>query len=64
MYKAVLRTDSGRKVDVAIKTIKRYGSKKVTRDFMREMTVMSKLMHPNVIRLHGVVKDDPGNYIT
>ena len=62
MYKAKLRTDSGGMVNVAIKTIKKYGSKKETRDFMREMTVMSKLMHPNIIRLHGVVKDDSGNF--
>ena len=60
VYKALLRTDSGRKVDVAIKTIKKYDSKKETNNFLREMAVMSMLMHPNIIRLHGVVKDGPG----
>ena len=57
MFKATLRTDSGRKVAVAIKTIRQYDSKKETDNFMREMAVMSKLMHPNIIRLHGVVRE-------
>lgn len=61
VYKAMLRTTSGGKVDVAVKTIKKYASKKETNDFLREMAVMSTLMHPNIIRLHGVVKDGPGN---
>ena len=56
MYKAHLHTGSGRKTEVAVKTIRHYEPKEMT-NFMREMAVMSQLMHPNIIHLHGVVKE-------
>ena len=39
-------------VEVAIKTIK---STQATDDFLKEMRVMSKLIHPNIVRFHGIV---------
>ena len=57
MFKAVLRESGGRKIDVAIKRIKDYSSEKERNDFFREMAVMSQLIHPNIIHLHGVVKE-------
>ena len=57
MFRAVLRESSGRKIDVAIKRIKHYSSEKERNDFLREMAVMSQLIHPNIIHLHGVVKE-------
>ena len=57
VYKAKLRTETGGKVDVAVKTIREYDSKKETKNFMSEMAVMSMLIHPPIIRLHGVVKE-------
>ena len=41
---------------MAVKTIRRYEAKEM-KNFIREMAVMSQLMHPNVIHLHGVVKE-------
>ena len=57
VFKAVLRSSSGRKIDVAIKRIKDYSSEKEMSDFLGEMAVMSQLEHRNIIHLHGVVKE-------
>ncbi len=38
-----------------MKTIRRYEQNEM-KNFLREMAVMSQLMHPNIIHLHGVVK--------
>ena len=57
VFRAVLRESGGRKIDVAIKRIKDYTSEKEQSDFLREMAVMSQLIHPNIIHLHGVVKE-------
>ena len=57
VYKAVLRNYDGRVVDVAIKTIRKYNSQKEMDNFIREMTVMSQLIHPNIIQLYGVIKE-------
>lgn len=56
MYKARLHSDSGGRIEVAVKTIREYGQKEM-KNFLREMAVMSQLMHPNIIHLHGVVKE-------
>ena len=45
---------------VAIKTIKKYESEKEKDSFLKEMNIMSKLMHPNIVRLFGLVQQ--GNY--
>ena len=59
MYKANLKV--GTEVKVAIKTIRRYTSEKETQDFMREMSTMANMMHPNIIRLYGLVSE--GQYV-
>ena len=41
---------------MAIKTIKKYELEKERQSFQKEMTVMSKLIHPNIVRLFGLVK--------
>ena len=46
--------DSG--YSVAIKTIKEYESEKEKDNFLKEMNIMSKLMHPNIVRLFGLVQ--------
>ena len=41
---------------VAIKTIKKYESEKEKDRFLKEMNIMSKLMHPNIVHLFGLVQ--------
>jgi serine/threonine-protein kinase ULK/ATG1 len=52
--------DAGSGIEVAIKTIKKYDSQKETESFLKEMSVMSTLIHPNVVRFYGLVQK--GNY--
>lgn len=47
-------------IDVAVKTIKRYESKK---ERTREQAVMSQLAHPNVVRLYGLVQQGTCNVL-
>jgi len=55
VYKADMKL--GREVKVAVKTIRRYTSEKETEDFMCEMSIMANMMHPNIIRLYGLVTE-------
>ena len=41
---------------VAVKTIRKYESEKEKENFYKEMNVMSKLMHPNIVCLFGIVQ--------
>ena len=41
---------------MAIKEIKRYETKEDRDEFLKEMNVMANLMHPNIIRLFGIVE--------
>ena len=41
---------------VAVKTIKKYESEKEKDNFLKEMNIMSRLMHPNIVRLFGLVQ--------
>lgn len=41
---------------VAVKTIRKYESEKEKEAFFKEMNVMSNLMHPNIVRLFGLVQ--------
>ena len=43
-------------ITVAVKTIKKYQSQKDHDDFLKEMSIMSKFVHPNVIKLYGLVQ--------
>ena len=58
VYKATYKRagGSGAGVTVAIKTIKKYESNKEMDNFLKEMNVMSKLLHPNIVRLFGIVQ--------
>ena len=47
----------GRSYTVAVKTIRtEYESEKAKEDFLKEMDVLSKLLHPNIVRLFGLVQ--------
>lgn len=62
VYKGLYRKSQGPGHPVAVKTIKQYESEKEKDEFLREMNVMSKLMHPNIVRLFGLVQQ--GMYTT
>ena len=53
VYKGIHRSSG---LPVAIKTIKQYESEKEKENFQKEMIVMSKLIHPNIVRLFGLVQ--------
>uniref|UniRef100_UPI001CB97285 serine/threonine-protein kinase CTR1-like n=1 Tax=Erigeron canadensis TaxID=72917 RepID=UPI001CB97285 len=60
-----------RGTDVAIKRIKKscFSGKKseqerLTKDFWREAQILSRLHHPNVVALYGVVPDGPGGTLS
>ena len=58
VYKGTYRRadGAGAGVEVAIKTIKKYESNTEMDNFLKEMNVMSKLLHPNIVRLFGIVQ--------
>ena len=58
VYKGVLKVS---RLPVAIKTIKQYESEKERENFQKEMTVISELIHPNIVRLFGLVQQ--GSFI-
>ena len=49
---------------VAVKTTKITSSETEKASFMREMTIMSEMMHPNIVRLYGLVQDGEINYLS
>ena len=56
VYKALLQQGM-EPVPVAVKTTKKTSSELEMASFMREMTIMSGMMHPNIVRLYGLVHD-------
>ena len=61
VYKGLYKK-TGAEVEVAIKTIKMSGSEKEKENFIKEMNVMSKLLHPNIVRLFGLTKEGISNF--
>ena len=47
-----------KKIEVAIKTVKNLEDPQDRRDFEREQTVMSRMAHPNIVTLYGLIHDD------
>ena len=56
VYRAMLKKGV-EPIQVAVKTAKKSSSSKEKEEFMREMTIMSQMMHPNIVRLYGVVQE-------
>ena len=56
VFKGNYKRFEGPGYPVAVKTIKQYESEKEKDGFLKEMNVMSKLMHPNIVRLFGLVQ--------
>lgn len=54
VFRATLETSDGKGVEVAIKSVK-HETPKEKQNFVREMCVMSRMLHPNIVRLYGLV---------
>ena len=56
VYKGILKQGS-ESTPVAIKMTKRTISEYHQQAFMKEMSIMSQMMHPNIVRLYGLVTE-------
>ena len=55
-------SSSGKAIPVAVKTVSIDYSEEQKQDFLREMAVMSKMTHPNIVRLHGIVTENVSSH--
>ncbi|KAL5457377.1 hypothetical protein EMCRGX_G034628 [Ephydatia muelleri] len=55
VFRATLHKGTPGEVLVAVKTTKKNSSEKDKADFLKEMMVMSQILHPNIVRLYGLV---------
>eukprot|EP00731_Ephydatia_muelleri_P032022 Em0023g529a len=55
VFRATLHKGSPGEVLVAVKTTKKNSSEKDKADFLKEMMAMSQILHPNIVRLYGLV---------
>lgn len=44
-------------ISVAVKTAKKSTTAEEKGEFLREMNIMSKMVHPNIVQLYGVIRD-------
>ena len=49
---------------VAVKMTKTTISEYLQQSFMKEMTIMSQMMHPNIVRLYGIVSEGAFVFLT
>lgn len=64
VLKGVWASPSGKKVDVAMKTLHQDKLQQGEKEFLRESRVMSHLNHPNIVRLLGVCLGPPMILVT
>ena len=57
VFKAILYKGTPGEVLVAVKTTKTNSTEKDKADFMKEMAVMSQILHPNIVRFYGLVNE-------
>ncbi|CAB4014881.1 ephrin type-A receptor 5 isoform X5, partial [Paramuricea clavata] len=55
VYKGELTGSNGKKIQIAVKTLKHDASSKSSRDFMLEASVMAQFDYPNVVKMEGVI---------
>lgn len=60
IYYAKLQRDD-KTLEVAIKMVKNLEDEKDRSDFEREQIIMSKMAHPNIVPLYGLIQDE-GSY--
>ncbi|XP_011489678.1 protein-tyrosine kinase 2-beta isoform X1 [Oryzias latipes] len=58
VYKGVYKKDNGQRVNVAVKTCKDC-SPDVMEKFMSEAVIMKNLEHPHIVKLIGIIEEDP-----
>ena len=56
VFRASMQSGSG-PISVAVKTAKKSTTSKDKEAFLREMTVMSQMVHPNIVQFYGVIRD-------
>ena len=56
VYKAEYAKGTRSNLTVAVKAIKKYQSQRAHDDFLREMDSMSQFVHPNIVKLYGIVQ--------
>ena len=56
MYKATLCKGDGPKKTVAVKTIKKYTTQRDKEDFLKELNMMLRMIHPNIVQIFGLVQ--------
>lgn len=44
-------------ISVAVKTAKKSTTEKDKVEFLREMNIMSKMVHPNIVQLYGIIRE-------
>ena len=49
-------------VEVIVKTLKKIDDKNEQSDFLKEQSIMSELVHPNIVRFHGITDDGKGGH--
>ncbi|XP_053565487.1 protein-tyrosine kinase 2-beta isoform X2 [Bombina bombina] len=59
VYEGVYKNQKGEKINVAIKTCKRDCAADVKEKFMSEAILMKNLDHPHIVKLIGIIEDDP-----
>ena len=57
VYRAKLQKGP-KKIEVAVKTVKYLKDPNDRADFEREQAVMSRMAHPNIVTLYGLICDD------
>ena len=58
MNKGVWQQVPNSSVDVAIKTLKSTANEADRVKFLQEGAIMGQFRHPNVVRLHGIVREE------
>ncbi|XP_069461752.1 protein-tyrosine kinase 2-beta isoform X2 [Ambystoma mexicanum] len=59
VYEGVYRNQRGDRINVAVKTCKKYCTQDVKEKFMSEGVLMKKLDHPYIVKLIGIIEEDP-----
>ncbi|XP_029452067.1 protein-tyrosine kinase 2-beta [Rhinatrema bivittatum] len=59
VYEGVFLSQKGDRINVAVKTCKKDCTPDVKEKFMSEAVLMKKLDHPHIVKLVGIIEEDP-----